>query len=775
MGRHYYEVMSAAQDNDREAESLFEAEVLRIARALWAHSDPYQGSTNAGGAERDGVFVGPDIVAVVEATVSRRLDKAKKDGRKLKELVGTLARKYPLKAVKGYFVTKDEPQADQRDYIKSLNAGVVALSFAQLRGLLVDSREYLSARGRYSFGSARNPLTGDARDLGEYVPLGLMPISSSKTQKALSVINLADRLIQGESFILLGDFGAGKSMTLHEVYRKLAALHLKDSTRPFPVALNLRDHQAQRDPDEALRRHAQAIGFGDSTQLVRAWRAGEVVLLLDGFDEIATSGWLGQTPNLRNVRHRSVELIRKFIDQSPLGAGLLVTGREHLFDSLEEMRSSLGLGSKPATVLRTDEFSEEQVLSFLEKMGWRGVLPAWLPTRPLLLGYLSTSGSMSELVGNEMLSQAAGWNMLLDRICEREAKIELGLDAGTVRRVMERLATLARGRGDGFGPLYKDDLASAFKQVCGYELDEGSYVIVQRMPGLGVADPTDGSRSFIDSALGDSARAGDLIRMIGAPSVVNELGFDHLSVAQVGELGLSVAELISVESGLDASAAIAASVQFDRAGGKDVFAFDCLQLALQLGVQGSAPGLTVENLIVSQLHLSDGDVDLGGVQFVSCLFEVLDLTEYEGNSPLPSFSNCMFGEIRGASSPNALPRDRFVDCDYGEFDNSTRTTRGILAMPGLSDKQKVTLSILKKVYFQAGGGRRESALLRGLAQNQKLLVHDALQGLVSEGLLVHSRSGSNSIYSNVRGQTRRVRDLFENPIASHDPVLLNYK
>ena len=767
--------MGAAQDNDRELESRFEAEVQRVARALWAHSDPYQGSTNIGGAERDGVFVGSDVVAVVEATVSRKLEKAKKDGKKLKELVGTLAKKYPLKAVKGYFVTKEEPQADQRDYIRSLNAGVVALSFAQLRGLLVDSHEYLSARGRYSFGSARNPRTGDDKDLGDYVPIGLLPISTAKPLRALSVANLADGLTEGESFVLLGDFGAGKSMTLHEVFRRLAAQHYKDSTKPFPVALNLRDHQAQRDPDEALRRHAQAIGFADSTQLVRAWRAGEVVLLLDGFDEIATSGWLGQAPNLRNVRHRSVELIRKFVDQSPAGAGLLVTGREHLFDSLDEMKSSLGLRNKPVVVLRTDEFSEEQVLSFLERMGWQGELPAWLPARPLLLGYLSASGSMSEIVDNQWLSQAAGWNMLLDRICEREAKIELGLDAGTVRRVMERLATLARCRGDGFGPLYKEDLASAFKQVCGYELDEGSYVIVQRMPGLGVADPTDGSRNFIDAALGDSARAGDLTRMVGDPGTVKELGFDHLSAAQVGELGLSVAALLSSEAGIDASAAIAAAVQFARAGGKDVFTFDSLQLALELGLEGAAPDLTVENLVVPHLHLSDGDADLGGVQFVSCLFEILDLTEYEGNSALPSFSSCMFGEIRGASSPNALPQDRFVDCDYGEFDISTRTTRGILAMPGLSDKQKVTLSILKKVYFQAGGGRRESALLRGLAQNQKSLVGDALQALVSAGLLIHSRSGSTSIYSIVRGQTGRVRELFENPIASHDPVLLSYK
>ena len=59
------------------------------------------------------------------------------------------------------------------------------------------------------------------------------------------------------------------------------------------------------------------IGFGQPTQLMRAFLAGEVHLLLDGFDEIATAGWLGKTNGLKDVRRRSVELIRNFLTTAP--------------------------------------------------------------------------------------------------------------------------------------------------------------------------------------------------------------------------------------------------------------------------------------------------------------------------------------------------------------------------------------------------------------------------------------------------------------------------
>ncbi|TCL79658.1 MULTISPECIES: NACHT domain-containing protein [unclassified Curtobacterium] len=371
-----------AKLESQDDEQLFEAEVLRVARALWVPNRPFQGSVILDGAERDGIFVGDDIVAVVEATVSKRLDKAKKDGDKLKQASERLSKSHPLKAIKGYFVTRDEPTAEQRQYINSLRSGVVACSFAQLRSLLINSREYLNVRQAYAFGSARNLDTGAPKDLDVYVPIGLLEESTSGRARVHSVADIANRMSSGGTTVLLGDFGAGKSMTIREVHSRLASSHLKNPEKRFPVTLNLRDHQGQKAPDEALRRHCQAIGFEEGTKLVRAWRAGQVDILLDGFDEIATTGWLSQAVSLRQIRRNSVELIRNFTDQTPDGAGIFLTGRRHLFDSNTELSGALGISSRNPLVLSTDDFSEAQVTEYLTARGWDGSLPGWLPPRP---------------------------------------------------------------------------------------------------------------------------------------------------------------------------------------------------------------------------------------------------------------------------------------------------------------------------------------------------------------------------------------------------------
>jgi len=61
-----------------EEQHDFEIEVLRIARALWS-KDEYAGSEMVEGRERDGIFETEKLVHFVEATVSKRKEKAEQD------------------------------------------------------------------------------------------------------------------------------------------------------------------------------------------------------------------------------------------------------------------------------------------------------------------------------------------------------------------------------------------------------------------------------------------------------------------------------------------------------------------------------------------------------------------------------------------------------------------------------------------------------------------------------------------------------------------------
>jgi hypothetical protein len=137
---------------DPEEQKWVENEVRRVARQLWPEAQ-YGGAQVIDGLERDGVFETEDCIHLLEATVSRRKDKALEDSKKLANLARKFQIRNPQKAVKCWFVTKDEPTADQRDAINQRTGLVVALSFAQFQSKLID----------VAFGSVRDPATGSAK------------------------------------------------------------------------------------------------------------------------------------------------------------------------------------------------------------------------------------------------------------------------------------------------------------------------------------------------------------------------------------------------------------------------------------------------------------------------------------------------------------------------------------------------------------------------------------------------------------------------------------
>ena len=238
----------------------------------------------------------------------------------------------------------------------------------------------------------------------------------------------------------------------------------------FPVFVNLRDHYGQTDPSEIIHRHARNVGFEKPSHLVRAWRAGFVHLLLDGFDEITALSIQGFWRKLKDNRYRAMAGVRRLIDEHPeptdtkKGPGLLVTGRAHFFDSPNERRTALGL-PVDSVELSLNEFTERQISEYLATTSLSGFVPEWLPSRPLLVGYLAATRVLEDLTvkgsGGE-LDPVAGWDILLDRVSEREARIEAGIDGGTVRRILERLATKARDSQGGLGPLKQESVVEAF-------------------------------------------------------------------------------------------------------------------------------------------------------------------------------------------------------------------------------------------------------------------------------------------------------------------------
>jgi len=246
-----------------------------------------------------------------------------------------------------------------------------------------------------------------------------------------------------------------------------------------------------------------------------------------------------------------MEVVRKFVRDQPSDAGVVLAGRAHFFDSAKERKNALGIGPQFHELALT-EFNDEQIKRYLDKTGLSAIVPSWMPSRPLLVGYLASSGILRETVSagascaeSVTADPARGWNFVLDRICSREAEIEAGIDGQTVRRILERLATKARHGQSGLGPLSREDVMAAFAEICGYQPDEKGVVLLQRLPGLGIDRAEEGTRVFLDEDLADTCRAGDVSSFMADPFNTPAEIFRGLDCG-LGQIGIGL-EVIKAE------------------------------------------------------------------------------------------------------------------------------------------------------------------------------------------------------------------------------------
>lgn len=744
----------------------FENLVRDTARHLWPQAE-FSGSTKDEGRERDGVFVTDEMVHLIESTTSRSKDKAEQDTKKLATLAKSMQRQYPMKGVKGFFITRDEPTADQREAVRRLGDGLVfSLSLAQFRRQMIDSESYLECRIRYQFGSM---FDRDSESRTETPDL-ISPQFVTTSGYVINVREVEERLSKGDSFVLVGDYGAGKSTALREIFVALRSRFFSNrQTGRFPVHLNLRDHHGQTNPAEALERHARNIGFQSPTHLVRAWHAGYLILILDGFDEFATVGWSGQAKRLRDVRFTSMELIRNFL-RGPADTGIVIAGRQHYFDSDSELARSLGL-RQDSVRLYINDFDENQIREFLAKKGWSENIPDWFPSRPLLLSYLFSRGMLEQVVSvGHGTSPAAGWNIFLELTADRESEIEAGIDGPMVRQIVENLATKARNKNDGMTALSQDDILGSFQSVCGFLPDDRGILLLQRLPGLGASSSDDGSRDFIDADLVDAARAGDVYRFVEDPFTFHLENPGNWQ-ATLGQLGTEVASLRCHNMGFGSGKLRTAINEAGKGVELGALCMDLIQMCKEMGFGFAGRPIAISNTMIQDASFGEEELDFSQITFHDCLFQRLEITSSADPELLPRFHECYVGTLDGRIARNDLPEETFDSrCVIDSFGDSSQNTAAILALP-LSTGVRVMLTLLKKLYLQPGAGRKQSALFRGLDHRSRVLVPEVLQLLSREGLTVRSSVGEEAVWLPVRNEGVRARRLVSSPISSNDRLI----
>lgn len=764
-----------------KANMAFEANVRRIAEALWnlapGDCQPAHYPNDPVVRELDGIARLRDVTHLVMVTTSTRLDKVKEDCKKLQSAENIERTRTP--AVSKWLITEKQLDAQHIEVARRQNVQVLTL--AQFQRRFFDGEKYLALRARAPFGSARDPLT-DSTSIPDtaYVPLPMRITVESPQQRNSSVgmkiglEQICSRLGNGETVILRAPFGSGKSLTTREIFTALAAKHTKDSSKPIPIALNLREHWGAEFCDEMLDRHARSIGYTAREDVIVAWRAGMCSLLLDGFDEVAAQTVV-RTDNksfMREARRQALTGVRDFTQKLPDSVGVLLCGRDHYFDSEAELSSALGLGPRKYIIVDLGEFDEASSNDFLRKNGVDEELPDWLPRKPLLLSYLLRNHLFKEVMsidGSKGFGHA--WDSFLDAICTREASLgKSAMEAGTLRSVLERLAFSVRSKVNGTGPIAGLDLAEAYTIETGQSAGEGVLAQLQRLPGLAQRDAESGTRSFVDFDMMAALQGGAFANHVLA-------GFREstsVPLAALSEQAQNMAVHLLQKSGATQDTLQSVCKQLlssppdERSASQH--AADCLSVAMRLAAHGERPEIDMHGLLIEDAdfyRISLEDVSLKNVSFRSCTFREIQLAESVEKNGV-SFSSCLIGKISGASSRGGVPSSVLSeDCEVDCFDNVS-TNSAVLKLD-LPPSVKALLTILRKLYKQAGGGRKVSAFSRGITQPDVLRCIDPILGILQKHQFI---SIFNSVVHPVRRQSGRVESILASPALSDDAVLI---
>ncbi|WP_418275746.1 hypothetical protein ACNHYB_12930 [Isoptericola jiangsuensis] len=725
------------------------------------------------GAEHDGAFVDGTSISVYEFTTLRSKAKAEKDVRKIARLVKHLESQPDnrFKSATGYFVTRDEPTAEQRSVAVNISkqSGVTirALSFIVLQKLLVDIESYIRLRQNAPFGSASTHLADSEypnTSSTDYVE----PEFQGGVNEILRLNDLVDLIESSSRVAVTGDYGIGKSAAFRELFFRLRKRYFRaPDERCFPVHINLRDCIGLKTPNEILRRHAEEIGFEGASGLVSAWRAGRVHLLLDGFDELVPTRWVGSVKNLRQVRWNALAAARKLIEQTPLEAGVAVSGRNQYFGDHEELSKCLAIDENQ--IFRLADFDDARARQLAQGVQ----LPEWLPTRPLAIAFFRESTRSESAVSGIPQSRGAvtGWRDLIRMVATREAQRVDSIDESTFVELLARIAVYGRIESGG-ERISISNMSRAFVEVCGYEPEEEGIQALLRLPGLAAPPTYNGTedvRFFVDRDLADAAFGLGMADYAQAPYSDHPLGEDAGWPTISGTLVWETCSDELTAKGFSPAIVTGAIKQRMDGGKYDAVLADLIGIADAMGMTAPKAPSSVTGVIAERISVSEEASTLAGTTWTSCVIETLDVADHGGVGDFPHLVDTLIGSIEGwAQIPPALA-SHFSNCEIGAFSPGGSNVSEIKALE-LTGVQRVALTVLRKVFMQAGSARKFSALRRGLPPELRDLVPAAVDVLVSRSFVEIVDGKAEKLVHGVRSARSQAMALLNAPAGIREIV-----
>lgn len=280
--------------------------------------------------------------------------------------------------------------------------------------------------------------------------------------------------------------------------------------------------------------------------------------------------------------------------------------------------------------------------------------------------------------------------------------------------------------------------------------------MLQRLPGLGGLDQQDGSRYFIDNNFADVAKAGEVHRFI-KDCHNYELNYDPKKWKEsIGDISTQV---LAIKVKGIANGAIEASMKLAKQQNNEVLASDIILCLNYLESKWSREKFIIRDVIIPYFEMKHID-GWANIKFEDVMVRKINIEELSDYKRLPIFESSLFGYAGGLHSVKDVPENIFIDCIFDTFEDKVETNSGLLELE-LPMSTKVALTILRKLYLQTGGGRKENAFYRGLNNIGQQYVSEVLRLLKQHGLATESSSNSG-VWLAVRSQGNRVRNILRN-------------
>ncbi|MET3615151.1 hypothetical protein ABID16_003494 [Rhizobium aquaticum] len=619
---------------------------------------------------------------------------------------------------------------------------VDVMSVNEFAGKFIGKDEYVYIRNSQKFGSAVDPDTG-GKDNAAFAEVGYI---LSNTGSAVDITNVADKVANRKKAILIGEFGSGKSRCVQEVF-----LALSKADDMFPtVAINLRECWGLQSFDLIIRSHLESLGLSKmADNLIKLALAGKVRFLLDGFDEIGSQSWTGEIERLKDLRRRSLKGVFDLIAKCGTG-GVLITGREHYFSSNDEMLDCLGLEAGQVEIIECrDEFSEAELQHYLTSNSIMVDVPSWMPRKPLICQLFSKLPS-SELnsISDDAVDEVDFFEKFLDAICLRERRIHPSIDDKVLKAVLLNLADKSREKLSLPEQITPEDINRSFFEVSGLTPLDESAIMLQRLPYLGRTGTDNANRIFID----DYAKSG--LRGLSLCEHIYVSDKRISSTPWKGALGEFGSRVVCsrVSNWNDAykygaycakygNSQVAADIVTSRLAGDDATI--------------SFLGVRVENAHFDVLDFSGSEII--NLNIESCSVDEIKITEAEFKKC--SFRDVIGDRVLGVGSHARLP-DCFQKCDFSAYDQADNAAR-ISELP-LTNAQKTILSLIKKLFFQRGRGRKEEGLLRGAEDYwERKTAASFLSYALTNGIVIEAKGNEGKIFVPQRRHTRRMANIME--------------